>query len=67
MVDLEFDELDTGLAVLTIDRPHARNAIGLETMAQLQDALDAAAGAQALVIKGAPAIELSSPAATSRN
>lgn len=53
MVDLEFDELDTGLAVLTIDRPHARNAIGLETMAQLQDALDAAAGAQALVIKGA--------------
>jgi enoyl-CoA hydratase len=53
MVDLEFDE---GLAVLTIDRPHARNAISLETMAQLDDALDAvdsADGARALVIKGA--------------
>jgi enoyl-CoA hydratase len=50
MVDLE---LDQGLAVLTIDRPHARNAIGLETMAQLQKALDAADGARALVITGA--------------
>lgn len=49
MVDLE---LDRGLAVLTIDRPHARNAIGLETMAQLEKALDAAEGASALVIKG---------------
>ena len=54
MVDLEFDtDLDTGLAVLTIDRPHARNAISLETMDQLEKALDAAAGARALVIKGA--------------
>ncbi|QLL06745.1 enoyl-CoA hydratase/isomerase family protein [Mycobacterium vicinigordonae] len=53
MVDLEFDELDPGLAVLTIDRPHARNAIALQTMGQLEDALDAAAGAQALVIRGA--------------
>ena len=50
MVDLEFDE---GLAVLTIDRPHARNAISLDTMEQLETALDAAAGALALVIKGA--------------
>src|ERR1700737_2250451 len=50
MVDLEFDD---GLAVLTIDRPHARNAISLETMEQLEKALDAAAGARALVIKGA--------------
>ena len=37
MVDLEFDD---GLAVLTIDRPHARNAISLDTMAQLEKALD---------------------------
>jgi enoyl-CoA hydratase/carnithine racemase len=50
MVDLEVDD---GLAVLTIDRPHARNAIALDTMAQLEKALDAAAGARALVIKGA--------------
>lgn len=54
MVDLDFDEdHDTGLAVLTIDRPHARNAISLDTMDQLEAALDAAAGARALVIKGA--------------
>jgi enoyl-CoA hydratase/carnithine racemase len=50
MVDLE---LDQGLAVLTIDRPRARNAIGLDTMEQLEKALDAAEGARALVIKGA--------------
>jgi enoyl-CoA hydratase/carnithine racemase len=52
MVGLEVDE---GLAVLTIDRPHARNAIALETMEQLDEALDAAEaeGASALVITGA--------------
>jgi enoyl-CoA hydratase/carnithine racemase len=50
VVDLEVDD---GLAVLTIDRPHARNAIALDTMEQLEKALDAAAGARALVIKGA--------------
>jgi enoyl-CoA hydratase len=50
MVDLEIDD---GLAVITIDRPHARNAIALDTMEQLEKALDAAAGAKALVIKGA--------------
>jgi enoyl-CoA hydratase/carnithine racemase len=50
MVDLEVDD---GLAVLTIDRPHARNAIALDTMDQLEKALDAAAGARALVITGA--------------
>ncbi|MGW5071868.1 enoyl-CoA hydratase/isomerase family protein [Rhodococcus sp. NPDC004095] len=49
MVDLEFDE---GLAVITIDRPHARNAIAPETMDQLDKALDEAAGAQALVVTG---------------
>jgi enoyl-CoA hydratase len=53
VVDLEFDQESEGLAVLTIDRPHARNAIALDTMAQLEEAIDAAAGAQALVIKGA--------------
>ena len=45
MVDLE---LDDGLAVITIDRPHARNAISLETMDQLDKALDGAEGAAAL-------------------
>ncbi|QUR68883.1 enoyl-CoA hydratase/isomerase family protein [Mycobacterium spongiae] len=50
MVDLEFDQ---GLAVLTIDRPHARNAISLDTMAQLEEALDAADRAQALALTGA--------------
>ncbi len=50
MVDLEFDD---GLAVITIDRPHARNAISLETMDQFDKALDGAEGAGALVITGA--------------
>jgi enoyl-CoA hydratase/carnithine racemase len=50
VIDLE---LDDGLAVLTIDRPHARNAISLATMDELEKALDAAAGAWALVIRGA--------------
>ncbi|WP_264000951.1 enoyl-CoA hydratase-related protein, partial [Mycolicibacterium gadium] len=49
MVDLETSD---GLAVLTIDRPHARNAIALSTMGELEEALDAAAGALALVIRG---------------
>ncbi|WP_407687542.1 enoyl-CoA hydratase/isomerase family protein [Mycobacterium sp. HUMS_1102779] len=50
MLDLEIDD---GLAVLTINRPHARNAIALDTMEQLENALDTAAGAKALVITGA--------------
>ncbi|WP_395310756.1 enoyl-CoA hydratase/isomerase family protein [Mycobacterium sp. AMU20-3851] len=49
MVDLE---LDGELAVITIDRPHARNAISLDTMDELGKALDGAAGARALVITG---------------
>jgi enoyl-CoA hydratase/carnithine racemase len=53
MVSLEVDSLDQGLVVLTIDRPHARNAIALDTMQQLEEALDAAAGARTLVITGA--------------
>lgn len=50
MVDLEVDQ---GLAVITIDRPHARNAIAPTTMDQLDKALDAAADALALVVRGA--------------
>ncbi|GGV44430.1 enoyl-CoA hydratase [Actinomadura cremea] len=50
MVDLELDE---GLAVITIDRPEARNAIAPATMDELDKAIDAAAGADALVIRGA--------------
>ena len=49
-VDLELDE---GLAVVTIDRPQARNAIAPTTMDELDKVLDAAAGAKALVITGA--------------
>lgn len=49
-VDLELDE---GLAVVTIDRPQARNAIAPTTMDELDKALDAAAGAKALVVTGA--------------
>lgn len=50
MVDLELDE---GLAVITIDRPEARNAIAPATMDELDEAIDAAAGAHALVVRGA--------------
>ena len=50
MVELE---LDDGLAVVTINRPEARNAIAPSTMEELDEALDSAAGARALVIKGA--------------
>ena len=50
MVDLE---LADGLAVITIDRPHARNAIAPETMDQLESALQRAQGALTLVIRGA--------------
>ena len=50
MVDLEIDD---GLATITIDRPHARNAISLETMDELDKALDGAAGAAALALTGA--------------
>ncbi|HET9874234.1 MAG TPA: enoyl-CoA hydratase/isomerase family protein [Mycobacterium sp.] len=46
-------EVDDGLAVITIDRPQARNAIAPATMDQLDRALDAVAGASALVITGA--------------
>jgi enoyl-CoA hydratase len=50
MVDLE---LGDGLAVITIDRPDVRNAIGLHTMDELEKALDTVASAHVLVIKGA--------------
>ncbi|MDY6999316.1 MAG: enoyl-CoA hydratase/isomerase family protein [Actinomycetota bacterium] len=50
MVDLEFDD---GLAIITIDRPQARNAISLETMGQLDKALDGAERASGLVLTGA--------------
>ncbi|MFE7741217.1 enoyl-CoA hydratase/isomerase family protein [Nocardia sp. NPDC057455] len=50
MVELE---LDAGLAVVTINRPHARNAIAPGTMDELEKAIDAASEAGALVITGA--------------
>ena len=49
MVDLE---LDQGLAVITINRPHARNAIAPQTMDQLGQAIAGAKGALCLVIRG---------------
>lgn len=49
MVELEVDD---GLAVITVDRPHARNAIGPATMDELEKAIADAEGAQALVITG---------------
>jgi enoyl-CoA hydratase/carnithine racemase len=45
-------ELDEGIATVTVDRPAARNAIGLATMDALERALDAAAEADVLVIRG---------------
>jgi enoyl-CoA hydratase/carnithine racemase len=50
MVDLEVDD---GVATITIDRPHACNAIALDTMEQLEKVLDGAEGARVLVITGA--------------
>lgn len=52
MADVDLETRD-GLAVITIDRPHARNAIAPTTMDQLEKALEAAVGARALVITGA--------------
>jgi enoyl-CoA hydratase len=49
LVDLE---LDQGLAVITINRPHARNAIAPQTMDQLGQAIVGAKGALCLVIRG---------------
>jgi enoyl-CoA hydratase len=49
VVDLE---LDQGLAVITINRPHARNAIAPQTMDQLEQAIVGAEGALCLVIRG---------------
>jgi enoyl-CoA hydratase len=49
MVDLE---LDDGLAVITINRPHARNAIAPQTMDQMEEAIARAKGARCLVIRG---------------
>ncbi|WP_396934627.1 enoyl-CoA hydratase/isomerase family protein [Mycolicibacterium sp.] len=49
MVDLE---TDGELAIITIDRPEARNAISLNTMDALDKALDGTVGASALVITG---------------
>ncbi|MBX6388361.1 MAG: enoyl-CoA hydratase/isomerase family protein [Frankia sp.] len=52
MIDLDFDN---GLAVITVNRPQARNAISLATMDHLDAALDTVerSDASALVITGA--------------
>ncbi|WP_024804565.1 enoyl-CoA hydratase/isomerase family protein [Nocardia sp. BMG51109] len=50
MIELESAD---GLAVITINRPQARNAIGLDTMDELEKAIDKAAGARALALTGA--------------
>ncbi len=41
-----------GVAILTVDRPGVRNAISLATMDALEQALDTAANADVLVIRG---------------
>lgn len=50
MIDVETDD---GVAVVTIDRPDTRNAISLDTMGELEKALDAVAEARCLVLTGA--------------
>jgi enoyl-CoA hydratase/carnithine racemase len=45
-------ELDEGIATVTVDRPAVRNAISPATMDALDHALDAAAPADVLVIRG---------------
>jgi enoyl-CoA hydratase/carnithine racemase len=45
-------ELQEGVAILTVDRPAVRNAIGFATMDALEQALDAAADADVLVVCG---------------
>jgi enoyl-CoA hydratase len=49
---LEVADGGDGVAVLTVDRPGARNAISLATMDALDVALDWASGASVLVIRG---------------
>jgi enoyl-CoA hydratase len=48
-------KIDGGVAVISIDRPQARNALALRTMAELDEALDAARAkrARVVVIRGA--------------
>jgi enoyl-CoA hydratase len=48
-------ELERGVATITIDRPRARNALALRTMAELDEALDAARSkrARVMVVRGA--------------
>jgi enoyl-CoA hydratase len=48
-------EFDRGVATIFIDRPQARNALALRTMAELDEALDAVAAkrSRVLVIRGA--------------
>jgi enoyl-CoA hydratase/carnithine racemase len=48
-------QIDAGVAVITVDRPSVRNAIGFTSVAELDAALDqvAASGAAVLVIRGA--------------
>jgi enoyl-CoA hydratase len=54
MSEVQLDVAD-GIALLTIDRPHARNAIGLRTMVELDETLTRAetSDATVLVIRGA--------------
>ncbi len=58
MPALSVDRLPSGVVVLTIDRPHRRNALDSQTIAELHAALDAVDGdpeVRALVITGAGA------------
>jgi enoyl-CoA hydratase len=48
-------EVERGVAIISIDRPQARNALALRTMAELDEALDSARArrARVVVIRGA--------------
>src|SRR3977135_3509092 len=54
MDDLKLEVVE-GVATLSIDRPHARNALALQTMAELDEALDTVERehARVLLIRGA--------------
>ena len=51
-------EIEGGVAVVTIDRPEVRNAIGFATLASLGTALDHIldSSAAVVVLRGAPAL-----------
>ena len=50
--DIRYEKLDEGIAKITINRPHVRNAFRPETTKELIDAIEAVAGGE--VVRPAP-------------